>query len=90
MRSDVVIASYNAVMMRSLECRTKILSAINKKIIYGRITGYGPLNDRVGYDACVTSGVGLMSLNGEKDGPPIKMPVALIDVLSCASMKEGC
>jgi crotonobetainyl-CoA:carnitine CoA-transferase CaiB-like acyl-CoA transferase len=32
---------------------------------------------------------GFMDLNGEKDGPPTKMPVALIDVLAGHHLKEG-
>lgn len=87
--TDIVIASYKPGDDRRLGVSYVELSAINKKIIYGRITGYGPLNDRVGYDAVLQAESGFMNLNGEADGPPLKMPVALIDVLAAHQLKEG-
>ncbi len=87
--SDIVIASYKPGDDRKLGVSYEDLSAIRKDLIYGRITGYGPLNDRVGYDAVLQAESGFMSLNGEENGPPIKMPVALIDVLAAHQMKEG-
>jgi crotonobetainyl-CoA:carnitine CoA-transferase CaiB-like acyl-CoA transferase len=53
------------------------------------ITGYGLDDDRVGYDAVIQAESGFMDLNGEKDGPPVKMPVALIDILAAHQLKEG-
>jgi crotonobetainyl-CoA:carnitine CoA-transferase CaiB-like acyl-CoA transferase len=88
-KTDIVIASYKRGDDHKLGVSYEDLSAINKRIIYGRITGYGPLNDRVGYDAVLQAESGFMSLNGEENGPPIKMPVALIDVLAAHQLKEG-
>jgi crotonobetainyl-CoA:carnitine CoA-transferase CaiB-like acyl-CoA transferase len=87
--TDVVIASYKPGDDKKLRVSYEDLRSVNNKIIYGRITGYGPLNDRVGYDAVLQAESGFMSLNGEENGPPIKMPVALIDVLAAHQMKEG-
>lgn len=88
-KSDIVIASYKYGDDIKLGVSYADLSSINKKLIYGRITGYGPLNDRVGYDAVLQAESGFMSLNGDQNGPPIKMPVALIDVLAAHHLKEG-
>jgi len=88
-KSDIVIASYKRGDDVKLGVSYEDLNAINSKIIYGRVTGYGPLNDRVGYDAVLQAESGFMSLNGEENGPPIKMPVALIDVLAAHQLKEG-
>lgn len=87
--TDIVITSYKPGDDVKLKVSYEDLSAINKKIIYGRITGYGPLNDRVGYDAVLQAESGFMSMNGEENGPPVKMPVALIDVLAAHQLKEG-
>jgi crotonobetainyl-CoA:carnitine CoA-transferase CaiB-like acyl-CoA transferase len=65
------------------------LKNINQKIIYGQITGYGSDNDRVGYDAVIQAESGFMDLNGDKNGAPTKMPVALIDVLAGHQLKEA-
>jgi crotonobetainyl-CoA:carnitine CoA-transferase CaiB-like acyl-CoA transferase len=87
--TDIVITSYKPGDDVKLGVSYVDLSKINKKIIYGRITGYGHLNDRVGYDAVLQAESGFMSLNGEENGPPVKMPVALIDVLAAHQLKEG-
>lgn len=87
--SDVVIASYKPGDAEKLGVAYEQLRTNNQQLIYGQITGYGSDNDRVGYDAVVQAEAGFMDLNGEKDGPPTKMPVALIDILAGHQMKEG-
>ncbi len=55
----------------------------------GKSRDYGSDNDRVGYDAVIQAEAGFMDLNGETDGPPTKMPVAMIDILAGHQLKEG-
>lgn len=87
--SDVVIASYKPGDAEKLGVSYQQLSTFNKQLIYGQITGYGSENDRVGYDAVIQAESGFMDLNGERNGPPTKMPVALMDVLAAHQLKEG-
>jgi crotonobetainyl-CoA:carnitine CoA-transferase CaiB-like acyl-CoA transferase len=87
--SDLVIASYKPGDSEKLGMSYEQLKVFNPQLIYGQITGYGAENDRVGYDAVLQAETGFMDLNGEKDGPPTKMPVALIDVLAAHHLKEG-
>ncbi len=88
-RSDIVIASYKPGDAEKLGVTYEQLRTNNERLIYGQITGYGSDNDRVGYDAVIQAEAGFMDLNGEPDGPPVKMPVALIDVLAAHHLKEG-
>lgn len=88
-RSDIIIASYKPGDAEKLGVSYHQLSTINKQLIYGQITGYGGDDDRVGYDAVIQAESGFMDLNGDKNGPPTKMPVALIDVLAAHQLKEG-
>lgn len=88
-KSDVIIASYKPGDAEKLGVAYQQLSTNNQQLIYGQITGYGSDNDRVGYDAVLQAESGFMDLNGEKNGPPTKMPVALIDVLAGHQLKEG-
>lgn len=88
-KSDVVIASYKPGDAEKLGVSYQQLSANNPLLIYGQTTGYGSDDDRVGYDAVIQAEAGFMDLNGEKNGPPVKMPVALIDVLAGHHLKEG-
>lgn len=87
--SDLVIASYKPGDAEKLGVSYGQLKTLNKKLIYGQVTGYGSDNDRVGYDAVIQAESGLMDLNGEKNGVPTKMPVALVDVLAGHQLKEG-
>ena len=55
---------------------------VNPRIIYGSIAGFGqdgPYANRPGYDFAIQGMSGFMGLTGEPDGPPTKMPVALVD-----------
>jgi crotonobetainyl-CoA:carnitine CoA-transferase CaiB-like acyl-CoA transferase len=88
-KSDIVIASYKPGDAEKLGVSYSQLSTYNPQLIYGQITGYGSDDDRVGYDAVIQAEAGFMALNGEHDGPPTKMPVALIDVLAAHHLKEG-
>lgn len=89
-RADIIIASYKPGDAEKLGVSYAQLKKLNPKLIYGEITGYGGADDdRVGYDAVIQAESGFMDLNGEKNGPPTKMPVALIDVLAGHQLKEG-
>lgn len=87
--SDIVISSFKPGDASKLAADYESLLQVNNRIIYGEITGYGSTDPRVGYDAVIQAESGFMSINGEKDGGPLKMPVALIDVLAGHQLKEG-
>ena len=59
------------------------------RLISGWITGYGPDNPRPGFDVLVQAESGFMAGNGPPGGPPCRMPVALIDLLTAHQLKEG-
>jgi succinate--hydroxymethylglutarate CoA-transferase len=59
------------------------LRKINPGLIYASITGYGqtgPYSNRAGYDVMVEAEFGLMHITGERDGPPVKVGVAVTDL----------
>jgi succinate--hydroxymethylglutarate CoA-transferase len=56
---------------------------LNPKLIYASITGYGqtgPYSNRAGYDVMVEAEMGLMHITGSRDGPPVKVGVAVTDL----------
>ncbi len=87
--ADMVIASYKSGDDKKLKVDYNTLKSINSKLIYGQITGYGSLADRVGYDAIIQAEVGFMHINGELNSDPLKMPVALMDLLAGHQLKEA-
>ncbi|TLM89245.1 CoA transferase [Hymenobacter jeollabukensis] len=88
-RADIVLASYKPGDAEKLQVDYATLSAWNPRLIYGQISGYGPEVPRAGYDAVVQAEAGFMHLNGEPGQPPLKMPVALMDLLAAHQLKEG-
>jgi crotonobetainyl-CoA:carnitine CoA-transferase CaiB-like acyl-CoA transferase len=88
-RADIIIASYKPGDAEKLGVSYQQLKINNQSLVYGQVTGYGSDTNRVGYDAVIQAESGFMDLNGEAEGPPIKMPVALVDVLAAHQLKEG-
>ena len=88
-QSDIVISSFKPGDDIKLKADYHTLKAINSSIIYGHITGYGPTNSMVGYDAVIQAESGFMSINGSPESGPLKMPVALMDILAAHHLKEG-
>ncbi|KAA3437494.1 CaiB/BaiF CoA transferase family protein [Rufibacter hautae] len=88
-KADVVLVSFKPGDAEKLQMDYDTLSQLNPRLLYGHITGYGSEVPRAGYDAVLQAEAGFMFLNGEPDGPPVKMPVALIDLLAAHQLKEG-
>ncbi|MCZ6664035.1 MAG: CoA transferase [Gammaproteobacteria bacterium] len=88
-RADIVVASFKPGDEIKLKLDYATLAAINPRLIYGQITAYGPDDPRPGFDAILQAESGFTFLNGEPDGPPTKMPVALVDILLAHQLKQG-
>ncbi|WP_180036642.1 MULTISPECIES: CaiB/BaiF CoA-transferase family protein [unclassified Acinetobacter] len=85
--SDVVIENYKAGSLKKYGLDYDSLSAINPKLVYCSITGFGQTGPRApepGYDFIIQGMGGLMSVTGEKDdlpgGGPQKVGVAFADL----------
>ncbi len=86
---DIVLVSYKPGDAEKLRVDYPTLKKYNEKLIYSHITGYGLQNPRAGFDAIIQAESGFTYINGETDGPPTKMPVALMDVLAAHHLKEA-
>jgi crotonobetainyl-CoA:carnitine CoA-transferase CaiB-like acyl-CoA transferase len=84
MSSDVVIENFRVGVADRLGVGYEAVRALRDDIVYCSITGFGSARaprGRPGYDFVVQAESGLMSITGERDGPPSKVGVALVDVL---------
>jgi crotonobetainyl-CoA:carnitine CoA-transferase CaiB-like acyl-CoA transferase len=88
-RADVVLVSYKPGDAERFGLDYAAVSADNPCVVYGEITAYGPDDERPGYDAVIQAATGFTFLNGEPDGAPRKLPVALMDVLAGHQLKEA-
>jgi crotonobetainyl-CoA:carnitine CoA-transferase CaiB-like acyl-CoA transferase len=62
---------------------------LNPKLIVASINGFGSDSPRTAYDLILQAESGFMSMNGEPNSQPLKMPVALIDLLAGHQLKEA-
>jgi formyl-CoA transferase len=84
-RADVLIENFRPGTMERLGLGEKELRAINPKLIYASLSGFGangPMSDAPGYDLIVQAWGGLMSITGTADGEPSKVGVAIIDLVA--------
>lgn len=88
-KTDIMITNFKSGDDSKFGLTYSDCSAINPALIYTSISGYGVTDPRAGYDAVVQAESGFMSINGQPDSPPTKLPVALIDVLTAHQLKEA-
>ncbi|HEY7713855.1 MAG TPA: CoA transferase [Candidatus Binatia bacterium] len=84
-RADVIIENFRPGTMERLGLGEKELRALNPRLIYASLTGFGadgPMSDWPGYDLIVQAWGGLMSITGTPDGEPVKVGVAIIDLVA--------
>jgi crotonobetainyl-CoA:carnitine CoA-transferase CaiB-like acyl-CoA transferase len=62
---------------------------MNPGLIYASLSAYGSLDSRTGFDAIIQGESGFMQMNGTAATGPLKMPVALIDILAAHQLKEA-
>jgi crotonobetainyl-CoA:carnitine CoA-transferase CaiB-like acyl-CoA transferase len=84
-KSDVLIDNFKAGTLKKLGLDYDEMQALRPGLIYCTITGYGytgPYRDRPGYDFIVQAIGGLMSVTGEEAGEPIRVGIAIADLLT--------
>jgi formyl-CoA transferase len=81
--ADVLVENYRPGVARRLGVDYATLSAINPRLIYCSISGFGqtgPYADRGGYDLIAQGMSGIMSATGSEGGAPVKVGVPITDL----------
>ncbi len=81
--SDVILESFRPGVAKRLEIDYDKVSKINPRIVYCSITGYGqegPYRDVPGHDINFLAMSGILSMTGEKGGPPVLPGLLIADV----------
>lgn len=84
-QSDVVVENFKLGGLDKYGLDYASLSADHPELIYCSISGYGresPLAALPGYDYVIQAAGGLMSINGGKDEPPVRVGVAVADLFT--------
>lgn len=80
---DIVIEQFRPGVMERLGLSYQALRAVNPRIIYCSITGYGadgPKRDVAGHDLSYLADVGLLALSAGSDGMPGVPPTLIADI----------
>ena len=81
--ADVVIENYKPGTAKRLGIDYASLAAINDRLIYCSISGFGqtgPYSHRGGFDLIACGMTGLMSINGPPEGDPYRIPIPVTDL----------
>ncbi len=80
---DVLVENFRPGTASRLGLGYDELSALNPRIIYASISGFGqtgPLRSQPGYDAIAQALGGVMSVTGEADGEPVRVGNSAADI----------
>jgi len=83
--ADVVVENFRPGTMDKLGLGYAALREENPRIVYGALSGFGqtgPYRSMVAVDAVAQAMGGTMSLNGEADGPPLRVGVSIGDMVA--------
>ena len=81
--ADVVTENYRKGTLEKLGLGYDVLKALNPRLIYCAISGYGrtgPYADKGGFDLIAQGFAGIMSITGEPGGPPAKSGTSIADI----------
>jgi crotonobetainyl-CoA:carnitine CoA-transferase CaiB-like acyl-CoA transferase len=83
--SDVVVENFKAGALAKYGLDPASLRAVKPGLIYCSVTGFGqdgPRRDQSAYDFMIQAMGGLMSVTGERDGPPQKVGLPIVDLMT--------
>ena len=80
--ADVVVDNFRRGTLERYGLDPRPMLARFPRLVWCTITGFGADSDRPGYDYVVQAERGWMAITGERDGRPMKVGVALADVIA--------
>jgi formyl-CoA transferase len=90
--ADVVVENFRPNVKRKLGIDYEALSAINPRLVYASISGFGddgPYVDRPGFDQIAQGMGGLMSITGEPGRGPMRVGIPIADLCSGIFAAQG-
>lgn len=83
--ADVLVENFKAGTLEKWGYSDEVIAERFPGLVHCRITGFGtdgPMGSTPGYDAVLQAYGGLMSINGERSGPPLRVGVPIVDVVT--------
>ncbi len=90
--ADVLVHNFRPTVPRRLGIDFERLTAINPRLVYCAVTGYGdtgPMKDKAGYDQVLQTMTGICALQGKRGGPPEIVYGSVVDYYAAALLAAG-
>ena len=90
--ADIIVENYRPDVKRRLGIAYEDIRAINPRIVYGSISGFGqsgPYRDRPGVDQIAQGMGGLMSITGLPGQGPVRVGIPIADLCSGIFLAQG-
>src|SRR5262245_42940378 len=90
--ADVLVENFRPGTLTKLGLDYATLAPTHPRLVYCAISGYGhtgPRHREAGYDAVMQGAGGLMSITGTPDSPPVRLGVAIADIVSGMFAAQG-
>ena len=84
-QADVVLENFKVGTMEKWGIGYEQMRQVYPQLVWCRFTGFGadgPLGALPGYDAAVQAMAGLMSINGEAEGDPLRVGLPVVDMVT--------
>ena len=84
-KADILVENFRPGALARLGLGYDDLASRQPQLVYVSISGFGhtgPRRDEAGYDAVAQAEGGLMSITGVPEGPPVRLGVAIADIVS--------
>ncbi|UOM34779.1 CaiB/BaiF CoA-transferase family protein [Acuticoccus sp. I52.16.1] len=91
-QADVLVENFRLGALDRMGLGYEAVHRVNPRLIYCSISGYGRTGPRAaepGYDFVIQAESGLMSITGEPDGDPMKLGVAITDLVAGMNAVQG-
>ena len=90
--ADVLVHNFRPNVPRRLGIDFETLQALNPRLIYCAVTGYGetgPMKDKAGYDQVLQTMTGMCALQGKPGGAPEILYGSVVDYYAAALLAGG-
>ncbi len=88
-KADICLTNFRPASAVRLGLDAEELCQKYPRLIVGWVTGFGPDQNRPGFDDLVQAESGFITMTGPAHGPPCRLPVALIDLMTAHQLKAG-